>query len=136
MTALYTLPSTSVEPPAITSIAHTTPPDAHQVNISLARMMGIDYVFISSNQPAPGDREIMRLSFQLCDELDLAPENTMFILTEVDVEALEDTFQQCKIRWIDGYPIELKREVVDSVAQIDYLETLHDHSSNYRSYMV
>lgn len=136
MTALYAQPSRSVEAPTITSIAHVTHPEEHQINISLARMMGIDYVFLCSDNPAPNNREIMRLAFQLCEELDLAPENTMFMLTEVDFDALEDNFQQCQIRWIDGYPIELKRQTVTSAAQIDYLETLLEHSSNYRSYIV
>jgi hypothetical protein len=136
MTALYAQPSTRFEAPTITSIAYSTHPEEHPIQISVARMMGIDYVFLSTGSSNPKDREIMRLAFQLCEELELTADSTMFMLAELNADALEDNFQQCQIRWVDGYPIELKRISVTSEAQLDYLHTILGHSTNYRSYLV
>ncbi len=136
MTALYPQPSARPEAPTITSIAYNTHPEERPIQISVARMMGIDYVFLSAGSVTPKDREIMRLVFQLCEELDLVADSTMFILAELNVDALDDHFQQCQIRWAEGYPIELKRVLVTSEAQLDYLHTILGHSTSYRSYLV
>ncbi|MAZ87879.1 MAG: hypothetical protein CL693_09550 [Cellvibrionaceae bacterium] len=136
MTALQTLSIRSAESPAINSIAHATHPEEHQILVSVARMMGIDYVFLCCDESNPTDQEIMRLAFQLCEELDLAGDNTMFMLTELNYDALEDTFAQCQIRWVDDFPIELTRGDVTSESQIEYLQTILGHSSNYCSYML
>ncbi len=136
MTALQISSMRPAETPAINSIAHATHPEEHQILVSVARMMGIDYVFLCCDESNPTDQEIMRLSFQLCEELDLSGDNTMFILTELNYDALEDSFAQCQIRWVDGFPIELSRSTVSSDSQIDYLQTILGHSSNYCSYML
>ncbi len=136
MTALQMQSIRPAETPAINSIAHQIHPEQHQILVSVARMMGIDYVFLCCDESNPTDQEIMRLSFQLCEELDLTGDNTMFILTELNYDALEDTFAQSQIRWVDGFPIELTRENVTSQSQIDYLQTILGHSTNYCSYML
>lgn len=126
--------------PTITPLAHRTHPEEHQIQVSVARMMGIDYVFFCGDdqllQKPDQNQEIMRFAFQLCEELELTPESSMFILVELDNKALEDSFSQCRIRWVDGYPIELNRQVVSHSGQIEYLQTILDHSSRFKGYLI
>lgn len=126
--------------PTIRPLAHSTHPEEHQIQVSVACMMGIDYVFFCGDdellQQPEKNQEIMRFAFQICEELELTPDSTMFILAELNCDALEDSFSQCRIRWVDGYPIELSRQPVSQENQIEYLQTILDYSSRFKGYMI
>lgn len=133
MTALKGYTAEVSPPPLITAIAKNRPPQDDIVEISIAQMMGIDYVFLCSASDRSRDRETLRLASQVVEALELDPERTMFLAVRTDEQCIEDTFYRCQIRWVDSHPIDITREQLSSAPQIEYFQTILGHSSSFNT---